>query len=176
MNLSFKEYWPDNTPTWFVDKILFGLLKDKIINADWHLSMMLKYKNKFKRSLICNEKKKILPKITSIREDKTNRWKLGNNIHFIINNRTPNRFQFAPVVKLVSTQKIEINYIDKPFKEVDVYIDWRFIYSTYTDIYLHSNLMHQIAINDGFDSIEQFFNWFNKDFTGKIIHWTDLKY
>jgi hypothetical protein len=30
--------------------------------------------------------------------------------------------------------------------------------------------------NDGFESAEQFFNWFNGYFKGKIIHWTDLKY
>lgn len=26
------------------------------------------------------------------------------------------------------------------------------------------------------DVFEDFFNWFNKDFSGKIIHWTDLNY
>lgn len=28
----------------------------------------------------------------------------------------------------------------------------------------------------GFDSVKDFFRYFNKDFKGKIIHWTDLKY
>ena len=30
--------------------------------------------------------------------------------------------------------------------------------------------------NDGFDSIENFLRWFNKDFEGKIIHWTGFRY
>lgn len=33
-----------------------------------------------------------------------------------------------------------------------------------------------IAGNDGFNSIDDFFAYFNKDFSGKIIHWTDLRY
>ena len=36
--------------------------------------------------------------------------------------------------------------------------------------------METLAIADGFDSIEDFFKYFTNDFTGKIIHWTDLKY
>jgi hypothetical protein len=33
-----------------------------------------------------------------------------------------------------------------------------------------------LSVNDGFDSVDDFFEWFNEDFAGKIIHWTDLKY
>lgn len=36
--------------------------------------------------------------------------------------------------------------------------------------------MLKLAINDGFESIDDFFNYFNEDTTGKIIHWTDLEY
>lgn len=37
---------------------------------------------------------------------------------------------------------------------------------------------HDIVLNDGrsFPSVEAFFQFFDKDFNGKIIHWTDLKY
>jgi hypothetical protein len=34
----------------------------------------------------------------------------------------------------------------------------------------------QLAINDGFDSVEDFFRWFKHDWSGKILHWTDLRY
>lgn len=37
----------------------------------------------------------------------------------------------------------------------------------------------QIGFNQdkqGFDTIEEFFAYFNEDFVGKIIHWTDLRY
>jgi hypothetical protein len=33
-----------------------------------------------------------------------------------------------------------------------------------------------IARKDGFDTLEDFLDWFSEDFTGKLIHWTDLKY
>ena len=36
--------------------------------------------------------------------------------------------------------------------------------------------VENIARNDGFDSINEFFDFFDKDFSGKIIHWTDKKY
>ncbi len=36
--------------------------------------------------------------------------------------------------------------------------------------------VNQLAINDGFNSVDDFFQYFNTDFTGKLIHWTDLKY
>ena len=34
----------------------------------------------------------------------------------------------------------------------------------------------RLAKNDGFNSLDEFFAWFNKDFTGTIIHWSNLKY
>ena len=36
--------------------------------------------------------------------------------------------------------------------------------------------MLNLVQNDGFASISDFLKFFNKDYTGKIIHWTDLKY
>ncbi len=36
--------------------------------------------------------------------------------------------------------------------------------------------LEMLAMNDGFDSVEDFFKWFNKDFSGWIIHWTMFRY
>ena len=30
--------------------------------------------------------------------------------------------------------------------------------------------------NDGFESVESFFEYFNENFRGKIIHWTEFTY
>jgi len=108
-----------------------------------------------------------LPKLHTIREDKKNLWKAGNDIHFVINNRTPQRFQFAPVVKCVSTQRIEILHGLKSDKQAFVAVDGKT---------LHISDIKRLAINDGFDSVDDFFAWFKEDFKGKIIHWTNLKY
>lgn len=43
-------------------------------------------------------------------------------------------------------------------------------------IRLKRSQIEELAMNDGFESVDQFFAWFNKDWKGKIIHWTDLKY
>jgi hypothetical protein len=37
-------------------------------------------------------------------------------------------------------------------------------------------MLEVIARHDGFDSVNDFLDWFSEDFTGKLIHWTDLKY
>lgn len=107
-----------------------------------------------------------MPKLHTIREDSSNRWRAGMDIHFVINNRTKNRFQFAPVVNCVSIQNIEIKYF-KTFVYPEVIIDGKMM------SYL---ALGDVAINDGFDSVDDFFAYFNKDFKGKIIHWTDLRY
>lgn len=107
------------------------------------------------------------PKKHTIRADNGNRWKEGSLIHPVINNRTPQRFQFAPTIKCKGVQKIEILHGLKRENHAFVKVD---------DKVLHQSEIEILAINDGFDSVEQFFQWFNTDFTGKIIHWTDLKY
>ena len=105
-------------------------------------------------------------KLHTIREDGKNRWKAGMNIHFVVGNRTPKRFQFAPVVKCVSTQKIEIipgYYLG----ETVVKVDGRKL--SFSEI-------QQLAWNDGFTNFVEFAIYFNDGFKGKIIHWTNLKY
>lgn len=149
-------------PTFFMDKIWQSLLRDDIeMNAD-------EFTSKFKEVLPMIGATKIgdfHQKKHTIRRDSKNLWKAGNNIHFVINNRTPQRFQFAPLVKCVSVQRISIHHHIK--ETPTVIVAGRIL--TEKDI-------EQLAINDGFDSVEDFFAWFREDFTGKIIHWTDLKY
>lgn len=165
MTLGFSTQWPKQMdkltgkPTYFVEKTT-NCLKDVLSD---HLP--IKYKPESYNLCASWE---VNNKLHSIREDKSNRWKAGNDIHFVINNRTPERFQFAPVVKCISVQKIEIKHVDDdgfPWANPVVYIDGKW----FTEVEI-------LAKNDGFESVDQFFAWFNKDFTGKIIHWTDLKY
>jgi hypothetical protein len=110
-------------------------------------------------------------KIHTIRHDVSNRWKVGKLIHFVINNRTPDRFQFAPVMKCTGVQAIQIKYWyngkDEKFNAPSVYID---------DKELNATEVETLALNDGFNCKADFFDYFNTDFTGKLIHWTDKKY
>jgi hypothetical protein len=49
----------------------------------------------------------------------------------------------------------------------------------YESIIFHKHcnpkLMNELAKNDGFNSIDDFFGWFNTDFKGKLIYWEKLK-
>lgn len=146
-------------PTYFIQKI-WRSIRGKYEIRSYIYSTHTKY-------FAPNElREKLKPKLHTIREDKNNRWKPGVMIDFFINTRTKDMFRFAPRIPVVSTQKIVIEY--NPGK-------------SYPWVWVDERLLNRIKLinlveNDGFDSIEDFFEYFNTDYTGKIIHWTDLKY
>jgi hypothetical protein len=116
-------------------------------------------------------------KIHSIREDKHDRWKVGRVIHFSTGVRTKNYKQFKVDI-CKSVQSIWIaNHHTIPNKKIILV----------NGIAFNDEQIFQLAKNDGFDSIGDFFEWFGFefigkpipfgcDFKGKIIHWTDFKY
>ncbi|MBS7234053.1 hypothetical protein KHA90_23905 [Flavobacterium psychroterrae] len=112
----------------------------------------------------------VLPKIHTIRRDLKNRWKAKALIHFVINFRGNKTYQFAPVLPVVSTQKFLIKYskVRTGVWSLDatIWIDGK--------LFLDDYLI--IANNSGFESEQDFFDYFSEDYIGKIIHWTDLKY
>lgn len=167
MTLSFSTKWPKRMgelagqPNYFIEKITSTLHNVSFTDAiEYQRQYIEKTGEKLYASIINRE----TPKLHTIREDKTNRWKAGNDIHFVINNRTKNRFQFAPILKCASVQEIQIYHMKH---SKNIYVD---------GIWLSDCEIKQLAINDGFPSVEAFFSFFNNDFDGKIIHWTDLKY
>lgn len=168
-------------PTYFPEKILTGLFNNKIITEEeiqdrFELSILVR-KGEFYE--ICFDKTQLhKPKLHTIREDKNDRWKPGVMIDFFINARQKNMFRFAPRIPVVSVQKIEIKYSQfkingKSALLPAVWIDGKLFYD-YPGLSIKR--MRQLAINDGFESAVDFFAYFNKDFKGKIIHWTNLKY
>lgn len=183
MTLGFSTHWPKEMPdhmackaTFFVEKItksaskIIGQELDEFIplNAE---KFNYQSKMNFINAVLDNH-----PKKHTIRADKSNRWKAGNKIHPVINDRTKDRFQFAPVVKCVSVQEIVIKHFSS---HIDVEIDgipYLLEKNSKGRIYIYTGTIEVLAKNDGFDSIHDFFSWFKEDFTGKIIHWTDLKY
>jgi hypothetical protein len=180
MILSFMTRWGKDMPahmagrpTYFVEKIVTSL---KTVYGGF---LPAKYKPKdfdFEASL------EVRPKLHTLRRGITsnweNRWKAGMDIHFYINTRTKNMFQFAPVMKVKSTQKISI--IHDEHDVVAVFIDHR-PYAIFNKKHGKPGMnsgarLQALAYNDGFDSVADFFAYFNTDFVGQIIHWTDLKY
>ena len=182
MTLGFQTKWKNGKPTYFIEKILSSISYVIPLNEFYQLFDLLKDKGYVNvlQYAECD------PKHHTIREDNTNRWKAGRLIHFVIGNRTKKRFQFAPVIPVISTQTIFFNYgltnkfvsclfkipkkdLEKPLisTEPNIFIDERLISKKEAE---------QLAINDGFDSYESFIKYFDREFSGKIIHWTNLKY
>jgi len=119
--------------------------------------MVLGFKPRFKDRIILGQK------IHTIREDKNNRWYPGVRIHFATGVRTRNYNQFH-IGKCMSVQEIYISHSGEGGAP-SVYVDGQKV----TDVV-------RLAQNDGFHGIADFFEWFNEDFRGKLIHWTDFKY
>lgn len=174
MILGYKQYFPWGKPTCFRAKI-----RNHIYDVPYSIFFPKDKNGNYLPAITVSSRK-----IHSIREDSHSRWKPGMKIHHAHGVRTKNYDWFAESI-CMSTQSIEIrqvsidevdasttviDYIKKleiPIKIFEVYIDNRRLSGTEFDI---------LAKNDGFDSTDEFFLWFNKSFKGKIIHWTDYKY
>lgn len=165
MTLSFSTT-VNGKPNYFIEKIWATLVNtDQIAISDYH-NYRFDFNEKFGRDWdewdwpMSGEGFKR----HTIREDKNDRWGAGRLIHPVIKpkGRFSAGFQFAPVIKCVSVQEVEINS-----DECSVFIDGGLV---------ANETVYELATNDGFETIADFFAYFNKDFTGKVIHWTDLKY
>lgn len=167
MTLSFSQKFPDGTPNYFIEKIWRGLPN----NLDYfdknfdHLTLFDREFDKPEHNS-STEPYSFPPKIHTIREDSKGRWWEGMDIHMVINNRTKDRFQFAPIIKCTGTQSIEIQ-VWPEIKAFHIQIDGR---------RLSDDEVKELAVNDGFDSVDQFLNYFRSGIKGKLIHWTDKQY
>lgn len=178
MTLSFSTKWPEGMgvltgkPNYFVEKIWQSLPADEASESDFFITGKIHEHYDFDTE----KAYEVSPKLHTIRIDTSGRWKAGMDIHPVINNRTKDRFQFAPTIKCVSVQSIEIKF---EFPHTSILIDGELI---------RDHKATQLSVNDGFNSLEEFFYYFyisseiikgkiyERHFKGKIIHWTDLKY
>lgn len=110
-------------------------------------------------------------KIHTIRQDKHHRWKAGRTIHMATGVRTKAYSQFGEI-ECTCVQTIVFRYpkdrlngatTQYPIVVIDGYV-------------LRDEEIDALAKNDGFLCTSGFLEWFNKDFTGKIIHWTQFRY
>ena len=163
MILSFKTKI-NGKPTYFPEKIWEGIIQKGIQFKASEMKIGMEalpedYKVKTHH-----------PKLHTIRKDEKNRWKRGIMIDFFINARTKDMFRFAPRIPIVSIQQIEIIHIENH----PDYIDHVSIKIDGCRISKEKEL--ELAINDGFENLNSFLEYFNEDFKGKILHWTDFKY
>lgn len=132
--------------------------------------MIIGFKEQFPDKIIAGTKKH------TIREDKCDRWKAGIWMHMATGVRSKKYNCFKGDI-CTGTQRIDIEYrTGNLYNEILVSIDSQYFYDNFTPRAKAIERMTELALNDGFDSIEAFFKWFSSDFTGKIIHWTSLRY
>ncbi len=175
MNLGFSQRWADGMPTYFIEKIWQGIFLDDEI---WHAKgsaydhFQEKHYEKFNRYFEASLTEAIAPKIHTIRAG--HRWKTGDKLHMVINNRQKNRFQFAPVLEAKSVQDFEI----KDFGIVcTVNVDDEKIAEFHDGLGYQTTVdFKSLCINDGFDNELAFMRYFKGDFKGQIIHWTNHRY
>lgn len=112
-------------------------------------------------------------KIHTIRKDPSRRWKRGKNIHFSTGVRTK-KYECFGNGECKSTQTVFMTYAYNDLIEISIDGAELFDYKERLEF----------AQNDGFDTWEDFFNWFypiiqadpNKEFSARLIHWTDKRY
>lgn len=110
-----------------------------------------------------------LPKKHSFRSDPTERWEEGKKIHFHHGGRKL-KYNCWHIGECTGVQNIKIQYRNVPVRGFilpHIWVDNKL---------LDYQKMELLAANDGFDNLTDFFRWFNKDFTGRIIHWSDVRY
>ena len=166
MILPFSQFFDKEKqkPTFFMEKIYRLMLW----NSDEIKSFANVIKSDISRTVFFDKEISFnsQPKIHTISADFKNRWQVGRKIHAVYNNRQKNQFQFAPTFTVKGIQTIEIKWIMPPC-QITVKIDNKLL--SLKDI-------QRLAINDGFENLGEFTSWFNTDFKGKIIHFTDFIY
>ena len=133
--------------------------------------MVLSFNKNFPEKIINGTKKH------TIRRDATGRWKAGMKIQFATGARTKAYNQFHEA-ECTGVQDIEIKYTDNR-GAVKIYIDGNHLGTWHRFMPQRSENVADVlrlAVNDGFEGVSELLNWFQRDFKGKIIHWTDVRY
>lgn len=174
MNLAFSTHFKAGSlkgqPTYFVEKIWQSLADDRAADSDFFITGLM-----YDHYPFSVDAYDMPAKIHTIREywktkDGTlskKQWKPGDLIHPVIYSRTVKHFNFAPIMKCEGIQNITIEHNVEYKHNPWVIID---------NNHLCKSEIDTLAVNDGFNSARDFFEHFNKDLTGQIIHWTKFKY
>lgn len=106
------------------------------------------------------------PKNFTIRRDKEEYWDETKIVEFSLDGKS----LFLPSVPVISVQEILMTYFQGRF---EISIDDRYIWGW--------DVLTSIALNDGFDTVTDFQLFYKRKmihgvFSGKIIHWTNLRY
>lgn len=165
MKLSFGTVINDQ-PNYFIEKIWKGLMALSSHLDNEYYRYQERHIQKFDRNWDGDNYTEFLePKVHTIRRDPEGFWHPGMEIAMVIYKDTSDEFQFAPTLHCISIQTLEIRQsaADRYRVSVDGNI-------------LDEQQINTLAINDGFPSAEELLSYFSGNFSGRILHWTALKY
>lgn len=176
MQLKFSTKFPASKPglkgkeTRFAEKIIKSLdNKRSKINADEFKTVMnwMVVNKKFDFPYYVALAKDYIGKIHTMREDKIGKWNEGDQIDMMMNDGLKEFFRLLPPVLCKGIQRVKIEYFMGCGNYPNLYVDGHL---------LSNEQYEQFTKNDGFDSVEDFCLYFDKDWKGKLIHWTNFKY
>ena len=184
MTIQMQRYWDKDKPTYFVEKCLSGIFnkdrypqrRDRVNNL---MDCIRNYKNAFRGQYdsvidLQNPTLEVIPKLHTIRPG--NRFKEGTKLHFKQWTGRPYHspnYNFAPVIECISGQSFEVLWYNQDSDYPEIKIDKQSFFAYEKEGW---SVINELVLNDGFESVESFFNYFSSDFKGQIIHWTNLKY
>lgn len=113
------------------------------------------------------------PKLHTIRrtraeatgDPKAPEWQQGMVIDFCISTAAGQEIPFGPKIRCTGIQNICICAIGNSLPEI--HIDGH---------ELDVVQIRELAVNDGFENLEDFLNYFQGNFSGLLIHWTKKRY
>lgn len=134
--------------------------------------MVLGFNKRFVEKILSGEK------IHTIRTDKNRRWKIGNKIHFATGVRSKEYKEFlkgtckgTQSIKIDPNTKTVVIEFNNHSLGIKV-IENEDIVTSDNWIELQDFQIETLSKNDGFDTVEDFWTWFDKPFEGVLIHWT----
>lgn len=107
-------------------------------------------------------------KIHTIRKDPQQRWRVGMTCHMWMHsprNVSKNPFQFA------EAEVSEVKQIEIIKDEIKTHVSW---FVEVDSKSLTFDEVQSLAIADGFDSAEEFIDWFG-EFSGRLIFFKNLR-
>lgn len=122
------------------------------------------------------EKIKSGAKIHTIRRNVGGRWKVGNKIHFWKDNprhitKKPYCFGEGIVINVIP---IAIRY-SRHVSSYSYPKGCKFVVTYINSKPLTIAECESLAKNDGFESFNEFLDWFDSDFDGSVIFWSNFK-
>lgn len=167
MTLGFSQEFPWGEPTNFLGKIWCGLGKNGLVTkSDLDSAILQSFVQSDIASQFPKDFDQYHQKIHTLRFDPHNRWHVDSKVQMVYGNRTKNRIQFAPTIPCTDVSIVKIVHAAK-WGPPCVFIE---------DSMLTAEEVELLALNDGFDSVDDFYRYFSIGCKLKLIQWTNFRY